>query len=215
LKNFHDLCKTAAKDELTQLTSQKKGGFFCDHKGEGVGNNSNHRRFPQLKLHAALGSNVSFVVLLSKRLALKTITPASSGPLFSTKHTKNFCIFMHFFAPLLHIGTQIVNLANPALHHVLALRPSQWLFPISVSFSPSVLNILLQSQKTDLLIHILRSCSRALDSHGQEKTAENGDSEATEFGNSRCCTALEEFCVSEIVHIIFLCLSTSNNFQLH
>ena len=60
-----------------------------------MGNNSNHRRFPQLKLLAALGSNVSFVVLLSKRLALNKITPASRvAPLFS-KNTHKELLHLH------------------------------------------------------------------------------------------------------------------------
>lgn len=58
-----------------------------------MGNNSNHRRFPQLKLHAALGSNVSFVVLLSKRLALKTITPASRVAHSSPQNTQRISAY--------------------------------------------------------------------------------------------------------------------------
>ena len=161
MKDFHAHCKSAAKDELTQLTSQRR--VFCYHKGEGgwgiIPITDVFRNWNFLRLWAPTYHLLYYFPNVWHLIKLHLL---AEWPHSSPKtHTKNFCIFTHFFAPLLHIGTQNVNLVNPALHHVLAFRPSQWLFPISVSFSPSVLNILLQSQTTDLLIHILRSCSRA------------------------------------------------------
>jgi len=118
---------------------------------------------------------------------------------------------MHFFALLLHVGTQDVNLVNSApLRHVLAFRPFQCpSLQVSLTFCCKV-----RRRTFSFIFYVLASW---LDSHGQgEKMGPISDviQKLLNLVIPDVAPLLKSF-VSEIVQIIFLYLSTSTTFQLH
>jgi len=131
----------------------------------GGGNNSNHISFPPTETSCGFGLQCTYNLLHYFpnvwhliQLHLLAKWPHSSPQ--NTQRTSASSCTSSLSYSTSELKSLICYILLPFAMFLLFAHLN-CLFPISVSFSPSALNILLQSQTTDLLIHILRSCFRA------------------------------------------------------